>query len=89
MTSPANIRPLQFGVTSPYGAVDFNHDTDTPQWGTRQQAVWALNALQALYPDVPYRLTKRSTPMMDCPDCGRLLTLTEDGPECRHCEETE
>ena len=88
MTSPALMGRLEYGVTSRHGPALITDDPDTaPHWGTRQQAVWTLYDLRALYPHVDYRLTTRRALMMDCPDCGRLLTRTEYGHECRHCGE--
>lgn len=87
MTSPALMGRLEYGVTSHHGPALITDDPDTdPHWGTRQQAVWTLYDLRALYPDTEYRITTRKAPM-DCPDCGRLLVLDEHGPTCRHCGE--
>lgn len=87
MTSPASMGRLQFGVMTRWGLAHLlDAGDDGPYWGTRQQAMWTLHSLRALHPDTEYRITTRKAPM-DCPDCGRLLVLTDHGPDCRHCGE--
>ena len=62
MSSPADMRPLQYGVTCAHGPVHLCDAEDDPHWGTRQQAQWTITALRAQHPDVEYRIITRSTP---------------------------
>lgn len=63
MTSPADMPRLQFGVMTRWGLAHLlDAGDDGPYWGTRQQAMWTLHSLRALYPDTTYTITTRRTP---------------------------
>lgn len=63
MTIPASMGSLQFGVMTRWGLAHLlDAGDDGPYWGTRQQAMWTLHSLRALYPDTTYTITTRRTP---------------------------
>lgn len=85
MTNPADMPRLLFGVTCRYGPVQLADHSSF--WGTRRDAQQTINTLAPRFPDITYTIITRKATEMDCPDCGRLLVITDHGPDCRHCGE--